>query len=77
MKVTVAVAALQALAAQGLRIVHGNDDGWAELYTRTFNDALRAAGHDVVLSCPAQDQSGRGTSPAHPICPQVVLNPHE
>lgn len=53
---------LPALAAQGARIVQSNDDGWAELYIRSFNDALIAAGHDVVLSAPAEDQSGTGKS---------------
>ncbi|TQV90612.1 5'/3'-nucleotidase SurE [Cordyceps javanica] len=41
------LAVLQALAVQGIRIVQGNDDGWAELYARSFEDALRASGHDV------------------------------
>ena len=42
----------------GARILQSNDDGWAELYVRSFNDALNAAGHDVVLSCPADNKSG-------------------
>lgn len=45
---------------QGARILQSNDDGWAELYIRSFHDALTAAGHDVVLSAPAENQSGRG-----------------
>lgn len=49
-------------AVQGLRIIHSNDDGWAELYTRSFHDVLVAAGHDVVLSAPAENKSGTGTS---------------
>lgn len=44
----------------GARILQGNDDGWAELYLRSFNDALNAAGHDVVLSAPADNKSGTG-----------------
>lgn len=66
MKTAVALAVLQALAVQGIRIVQGNDDGWAELYTRSFHDALRASGHDAVLSCPAEDKSGSCTFPQHP-----------
>ncbi|KAK5993837.1 Acid phosphatase [Cladobotryum mycophilum] len=57
---------LQALAAQAVRIVQSNDDGWAELYIRSFNDALNAAGHDVVLSGPAENKSGAGSSDADP-----------
>jgi len=49
-------------AVQGLRIIHSNDDGWAELYTRSFHDVLVAAGHDVVLSAPAENKSGTGMS---------------
>ncbi|KAJ4148529.1 hypothetical protein LMH87_002994 [Akanthomyces muscarius] len=58
MKTVAALAILQAFAVHGIRIVQGNDDGWAELYARSFEDALRASGHDVVLSCPAEDKSG-------------------
>jgi broad specificity polyphosphatase/5'/3'-nucleotidase SurE len=54
----IAVAILQALAAQGIRIVQSNDDGWAELYVRSFHDALEDAGHDAVLSAPAENKSG-------------------
>lgn len=61
----VAVAILQALAAQGIRIVQSNDDGWAELYARSFHDALEDAGHDVVLSAPAENKSGTGRHLTH------------
>lgn len=61
MKAVLALA-LQALAVQAVRIVQSNDDGWAELYLRTFNDALRASGHDVIVSAPADNQSGTGKS---------------
>ena len=59
MKTSVSLVLLQALAAQAVRIVQSNDDGWAELYIRDFNDALNKAGHEVVLSGPAENQSGR------------------
>ena len=45
------------------RIVQSNDDGWAEKNIRTFNEALVAAGNDVVLSGPAENQSGRSEWP--------------
>lgn len=44
---------------QGIRIIQSNDDGWAEANLRTFFDTLNAAGHQVVLSAPAENQSGR------------------
>jgi 5'/3'-nucleotidase SurE len=43
-----------------LRILHSNDDGWAGIVIRTVYLALDAAGHDVILSAPAEDQSGTG-----------------
>jgi hypothetical protein len=50
------------LSTQGVRIIQSNDDGWAELYVRSLNDALNAAGHQVVLSAPAENKSGTSTS---------------
>jgi broad specificity polyphosphatase/5'/3'-nucleotidase SurE len=46
--------------AHGIRIVQSNDDGWSEINLRTFFNALDAAGHQVVLSGPAENQSGTG-----------------
>jgi broad specificity polyphosphatase/5'/3'-nucleotidase SurE len=46
--------------AHAIRIIHGNDDGWAEVQVRTFFNSLTAAGHQVVLSAPAENQSGTG-----------------
>ncbi|RFU79596.1 acid phosphatase [Trichoderma arundinaceum] len=67
MKASVSLAIIiPALAAQGARIVQSNDDGWAELYVRSFNNALNASGHDVVLSAPADDNSGTGSSDEPP-----------
>lgn len=40
------------------RIIQSNDDGWAESYIRVLNNALTEAGHDVVLSAPAENMSG-------------------
>jgi broad specificity polyphosphatase/5'/3'-nucleotidase SurE len=48
---------------QGIRIIQSNDDGWAELYLRSFHDSLLSGGHDAVVSAPADNQSGRGKSP--------------
>lgn len=60
MKITVVAAILQALSVQGIRIVHSNDDGWAEHYARALHTSLTKSGHDVLLSAPADNQSGTG-----------------
>ncbi|KAF5391961.1 hypothetical protein D9757_003262 [Collybiopsis confluens] len=51
----------------GERIVLGNDDGWATAAVRAQFTALVNAGFDVVLSCPAVDQSGTGPLSITPI----------
>ncbi|KAK4443276.1 survival protein sure-like phosphatase/nucleotidase [Podospora aff. communis PSN243] len=55
-----------ALSAHALRIIQSNDDGWAELYVRSFHDELLAAGHDAVLSGPAENRSGTGSTDIEP-----------
>lgn len=64
-------ALLPALGVQGIRILQSNDDGWAELYIRSLNDALNAAGHDVVLSAPAENKSGSGKNFSHVTCCRI------
>ncbi|KII84069.1 hypothetical protein PLICRDRAFT_46398 [Plicaturopsis crispa FD-325 SS-3] len=54
----------------GVKVLLTNDDGWAELNIRAQNDALIAAGYNVVLSAPAENKSGTGSSTATP----TVLN---
>lgn len=53
-------------AAHAARIVLSNDDGWAEKNIRVLNDALTAAGNDVVLSAPADNKSGSGSLDSDP-----------
>lgn len=55
-----------ALAAQAANIILSNDDGWAEKNIRVFYDSLTAAGENVVLSAPADNRSGTGSSDATP-----------
>jgi broad specificity polyphosphatase/5'/3'-nucleotidase SurE len=50
---------------QGVRIVQSNDDGWSEINLRTLFDVLNTAGHEVVLSGPAENQSGTGLCLCH------------
>ncbi|KAF7421076.1 hypothetical protein PC9H_011596 [Pleurotus ostreatus] len=47
-------------------IVVANDDGWATAQTRAQFKALEAAGFNLVLSCPAINKSGTGSSTAPP-----------
>lgn len=48
--------------ASAINIILSNDDGWAEINVRTFYSALKSSGHSVVVSAPAENQSGTGTS---------------
>ena len=43
-----------------LNILSSNDDGWAEANIRELYDVLSASGHEVVVSAPAENQSGTG-----------------
>lgn len=55
------IALLALPAVQAANIVLSNDDGWAESNIRTFYNSLVAAGDSVVLSAPAENESGTGT----------------
>ncbi|KAH9856282.1 sure-like protein [Lenzites betulinus] len=52
--------------AAATNIVITNDDGWATAQIRQQFDTLTSAGHNVVLSSPALDQSGKGSSTSTP-----------
>ncbi|KAL3481385.1 survival protein sure-like phosphatase/nucleotidase [Aspergillus californicus] len=58
--------ALLPLATQAINIVSSNDDGWAEVNIRSLYSALNSAGHSVVVSAPAENQSGTGSQDATP-----------
>ncbi|KAI5461661.1 survival protein sure-like phosphatase/nucleotidase [Mariannaea sp. PMI_226] len=66
MRSSITLTLLNALAVQAVRIIQSNDDGWAELYIRSFNDALNAEGYEVVLSGPAENESGSSSSDEEP-----------
>ncbi|PLN74735.1 sure-like protein [Aspergillus taichungensis] len=61
MRLSVALPALALPLATSLNIVSSNDDGWAEANVRALHDALTDAGHKVILSAPAENQSGTGS----------------
>ncbi|KAJ7058060.1 acid phosphatase [Mycena amicta] len=71
-RAVVLVALACTLSAQ--RIVLTNDDGWAVALVRAQESALNSAGYDVVLSCPAVDKSGTGSSTT---TPTVLTTPCE
>lgn len=52
--------ALWPLAAQAVNIISSNDDGWAEVNIRALFESLGDSGHSVVVSAPAENQSGTG-----------------
>ncbi|RAK96054.1 5'/3'-nucleotidase SurE [Aspergillus ibericus CBS 121593] len=54
------------LTTHAINIISSNDDGWAEINIRTFYDSLTAAGHSVVISAPAENESGTGSDDATP-----------
>lgn len=43
-----------------VRIISSNDDGWAEVNIRALYDTLTTDGHSVVVSAPAENESGTG-----------------
>ncbi|KAF5361401.1 hypothetical protein D9758_006250 [Tetrapyrgos nigripes] len=57
---------LGAICASAQNIVLTNDDGWATAMIRAQFSALEDAGYEVVLSAPAEDQSGTGSQSATP-----------
>ncbi|KJZ74521.1 hypothetical protein HIM_06117 [Hirsutella minnesotensis 3608] len=67
MAASAALLSLLSTPAHGLRILQSNDDGWAEHKLRALNDAYIAAGHDVILSAPAEDKSATGQTDMPPM----------
>ncbi|KAI0085586.1 acid phosphatase [Irpex rosettiformis] len=66
MYLQVALASLFVTAHCQTKVVLTNDDGWAVAQIRAQNDALKAAGYNVILSAPAENQSGTGSNSATP-----------
>ncbi|KDR74031.1 hypothetical protein GALMADRAFT_250756 [Galerina marginata CBS 339.88] len=48
------------------KVVLTNDDGWATAQIRAQYGALRSSGYDVILSAPAINKSGSGSSSTTP-----------
>jgi 5'-nucleotidase len=60
--IAVVCAATGSAPSWALNIVLSNDDGFETANIRALYVKLKAAGHDVVLSGPAQNNSGKGGS---------------
>jgi 5'/3'-nucleotidase SurE len=60
MRSSVLLAVLISTSTLASNIILTNDDGWAEINIRVLYDALTAAGESVVLSAPAENESGTG-----------------
>ncbi|OCH88932.1 sure-like protein [Obba rivulosa] len=56
-----------AVAARSQNVVLTNDDGWATANIRAQYDSLTAGGFNVVLSAPAENQSGTGSLSKTPV----------
>ena len=65
--------ALLPLTTRATNVVLSNDDGWAEINIRTFYNTLTAAGDSVVLSAPAENESGTGLQLRHQIFKETGL----
>jgi 5'/3'-nucleotidase SurE len=52
--------ALLPALSSAVNIVLSNDDGWAEINIRQFYSALTSAGNSVIISAPAENESGTG-----------------
>jgi 5'-nucleotidase len=53
-----------AAPAHALNILISNDDGFESANIRALYQTLKAAGHNVVISAPVQNQSGQGAAVA-------------
>jgi hypothetical protein len=58
--------ALLPLAANAINVLLSNDDGWAEINIREFYNSLTSAGFSTIISAPAENESGTGSSDATP-----------
>lgn len=54
------------IAAHAINVVISNDDGWAEINIRKFYYSLTNAGFDSIISAPAENESGTGSSDEPP-----------
>ncbi|KAJ5583151.1 hypothetical protein N7535_001771 [Penicillium sp. DV-2018c] len=58
--------ALFPLIASAVNIISSNDDGWAEANLRALYESLGRAGHSIVVSAPAENESSMGSKQGTP-----------
>ncbi|KAL8839767.1 MAG: hypothetical protein Q9170_001638 [Blastenia crenularia] len=73
MRVLLAALGFLPLLAQSTNIVLSNDDGWAEINIRVFYNMLTRAGDSVIVSAPADNESGTD-KPATPLTKPCEFN---
>ncbi|KAH9922174.1 survival protein sure-like phosphatase/nucleotidase [Fomitopsis serialis] len=73
-KLLVFVALSFSTVALATNIVLTNDDGWAVAQIRAQYADLVSAGYDVILSCPAENESGTGSDSE---TPEMLTEPCE
>ncbi|KAL5514052.1 hypothetical protein ACEPAG_2813 [Sanghuangporus baumii] len=56
----------------GTKVVLSNDDGWATANIRALYAALTDEGYNVVLSAPAENNSGTGSLDVPPLLPVIL-----
>lgn len=66
MRLNTIAALMLPLTANAINVVVSNDDGWAEINIRQFYDSLTSAGYSAMISAPAENESGTGSSDATP-----------
>ncbi|KAG9013939.1 hypothetical protein FRB94_004319 [Tulasnella sp. JGI-2019a] len=72
---SLAISAFALPSPPPIKILQGNDDGWAEANVRQLYFDLKSNGYNTLLSAPAYDQSGRGSLdlPLHSVIPLLVI----
>ncbi|EPQ52762.1 sure-like protein [Gloeophyllum trabeum ATCC 11539] len=62
----VGATAVPARRQAGVSLLLSNDDGWAEANIRALYAEAKSAGYNVLLSAPAENQSGTGSTSVTP-----------
>ncbi|KAG0150131.1 hypothetical protein CROQUDRAFT_58573 [Cronartium quercuum f. sp. fusiforme G11] len=65
----VSISFVSAVDRSQIKILQGNDDGWAEANIRATYQVLKQAGYQSLISSPAENKSGTGSTSA----PEVRL----
>lgn len=66
MRISSIATAVLPMATTAINVVQSNDDGWSEINIRSLFDSLTNAGFNSIISAPADNKSGTGSSDAEP-----------